>query len=336
MTSSRSYPYFYPPGGPTATDRLLKGAIDLHHHGYPEISFEAKTRMDDVDEMSIARSAGMLGIVLKSHMFPTVGRAYHLRNLVPGIEIFPSITLNYSVGGLNPLAIESAARQGAKVLFMPTWSAAHDIERGGMSKHLRHFLDRAESTLRPGTGIRLTGSNGKLTQQACECLDCARQYNMTVCTGHVSPQESIALADGAKDYGIDEIIFSHPDSGSVGAKREEIRDMCALGAVCEFCALGCLPPIQRIRPAEFVEIVGEIGSDKVILTTDYFFDWSPPGPETMRMLIGSFLALGMTEENVGKMVRDNPARLLGISQDRLKELDQSQDEQRALLDTPAR
>lgn len=310
MSISHTYPY--PPGGPTVIDRLLKGAIDLHHHGYPEISFEAKTRMDDVDEMSIARNAGMTGVVLKSHMFPTVGRAYHLKNLVPGIEIFPSITLNYAVGGLNPLAIESAAKQGAKVVFMPTWSAEHDIQRGGMSKHLRHFLDRADG-LKPGKGIRITGENGKLTQQACECVDAARQYGMTICSGHISPEESIALADGAKDYGIDEIIFSHPDSNSVGANREHVRDMCQLGAVCEFCALGCLPPIQRIHAKEFVDMMSEVSADKVILTTDYFFEWTPPASETMRMLIGSFLALGMSEEDVRKMVRTNPARMLGLN-----------------------
>jgi hypothetical protein len=325
--TSNYYPY--PPGGATATDRILKGAIDLHHHGFPEISFEAKTRLEDVDEMSIARNAGMLGIVLKSHMFPTMGRAYHLRNLVPGIEIFPSITLNYAVGGLNPLAIESAAKQGAKVVFMPTWSAEHDIERGGMSRHLRHFIDRAESTLRPGKGIRLTGTNGKLLQETRECLDCARQYGMTICTGHVSPKESIALALEAKDYGINEVIFSHPDSNSVGANRQEIRDMCALGAVCEFCALGCLPPLMRMKPKDFADIVGDIGEDKVILTTDYFFEWSPPGPETMRMLIGTFLALGMSETAVRKMVRENPARMLGMDADRLAKLDAEQDAHRA-------
>ncbi|SAL76094.1 DUF6282 family protein [Caballeronia telluris] len=331
--TSNYYPY--PPGGPTVTDRILKGAIDLHHHGYPEISFEAKTRLDDVDEMSIARNAGMLGIVLKSHMFPTVGRAYHLRNLVPGIEIFPSITLNYAVGGLNPLAIESAAKQGAKVVFMPTWSAEHDIQRGGMSRHLRHFIDRAESTLRPGKGIRLTGSNGKLLQETRECLDCARQYGMTICTGHVSPRESLALALEAKDYGINEVIFSHPDSNSVGANREEIRDMCALGAVCEFCALGCLPPLMRMKPKDFADIVGDIGEDKVILTTDYFFEWSPPGPETMRMLIGTFLALGMSETAVRKMVRENPARMLGMDADRLTSLDAQQDAHRAQATQPS-
>ena len=311
----------YPPGGPTAADRVLAGAIDLHHHGYPEVSFEQKMRLTDVDELTLARSAGMLGIVLKSHMFPTVGRAYHLRNQVPGIEIFPSITLNYAVGGLNPLAIESAARQGAKAVFMPTWSAANDIERGGMSKHIRHFLDRAETTLTPGTGIRLTGPDGSLTQQTRECLDCAREYGMMISTGHVSAQESIALAQGAKDYGIDEVVFSHPDSGSVGARREEIRDMVALGAVAEFCALGCLPPYLRIRPQEFVEILGEIGDDQVVLTTDYFLESSPPGPETMRMMIAVFLDLGVPERSVRAMVRDNPARLLGLDAGRLAALD---------------
>jgi hypothetical protein len=329
VTNQTYYPY--PPGGPTASDRLLAGAIDLHHHGYPEISFEAKMRLEDVDELAIARSAGMLGVVLKSHMFPTVGRAYHLRNQVPGIEIFPSITLNYSVGGLNPLAMESAALQGAKVVFMPTWSAAHDIERGGMSKHLRHFLPRAESTLRPGTGIRLTGPDGRLTAETNEVLDCARQYGLMVCTGHISPAESLALALGAKDYGINEIVFSHPDSGSVGARREEVRDMCALGAVCEFCALGCLPPYQRIRPQEFAEILIEIGEDKVVLTTDYFFEWAPPGPETMRMLIGTFLDLGVPEQTVRKMVRDNPGRLLGLDAGRFAELDTAHDAVRADL-----
>ena len=321
----RSHHLPHPPGGLTVIDELLKGAIDVHHHGYPEISFDVRTRMEDVDEFAIARDAGMAGIVLKSHVFPTVGRAYHLKNLVPGIEILPSITLNFAVGGLNPMAIEFAARQGAKMLFMPTWSAAHDMERGGMSKHLRHHIDRAEG-LKQEKGIRLTGPDGKLTQQTKECLDAARQFGMVVCSAHVSPQEAIALADGAKEYGIDEVIFSHPDSNSVGATREEIRDMAQLGAVAEFCALGCLPYFQRIRLSDFAEIVSDIGADKSILTTDYFFEWAPPASETLRMMIGSLLMLGMSEEDIRKMVRDTPARMLGWSESDFKRISAEQAE----------
>lgn len=302
-----------PPGGPGAADRLLAGAVDFHHHGYPEISFEARTRMEDADALRTARGAGMAGLVLKSHMWPTVGRAYLLKEQVPGIEILPSITLNFAVGGLNPMAVETAAKQGARMVFMPTWSAAHDIERGGMSAYLRRFLDRA-CELKPERGLRLTGPDGKLLPETRECLDAARQYNMVVCTAHVSPAESLALADGAKDHGIDEVVFSHPDSHSVGASREQIRDMVQLGAICEFCALGCLPMFQRIHPRDFVAILEEISPEKAVLTTDYFFDWAPPAAETLRMLIGTFLELGMPESDVRKLVRDNPARLLGWSE----------------------
>jgi len=318
MVCSHGLPY--PPGGPTRTDRLLLGAIDFHHHGYPEVSFDMLTRMEDSDELAVARHAGMAGIVLKSHMWPTVGRAYHLRKQVPGIEVVPSIVLNFAVGGFNPIAVEAAARQGAKVVFMPTWSAAHDMERGGMSKYLRKFLDRA-TDLKPEHGLRLTDERGRVTAEVRECVSVAADHGMTVCSGHVSPKESLALAQAAKDYGIESIVFSHPDSHSVGATREEIRDMVQLDGYCEFCALGTLPAFQRLKPSEALDIIEEIRPDRAILTTDYFFEWAPPASETLRMLIGTFLDLGMSEADVRTMVRDNPAKMLGWDADKMASIE---------------
>ncbi|MFG1260824.1 DUF6282 family protein, partial [Xanthobacter flavus] len=145
-----------------------------------------------------------------------------------------------------------------------------------------------------------------------ECLAVAAEHKMLVCTAHISPKESIAVAQKAKDYGIESVVFSHPDSNSVAASREEIRDMVALDAVCEFCTLGMLPQFQRISPKLAMEIVSEISADRAIITTDYFFEWSPPASETLRMLAGTFLDLGMPFSDVRKMMKDNPARLLGI------------------------
>ena len=306
-----SIPYPNPPGGPTRADDLVRGAIDLHHHGYPEISFDHRTRHEDVDELAIARAAGMAGVVLKSHMWPTMGRAYHLRQRVPGIDVHSSITLNPIAGGFSPMAVESAALQGARVMFFPTWGAAHDRERGGMSKHLGHFLKQAASLPRD-LGMRATDMSGKVLPEVCECLAVAAEHNLLVCTAHISPAESIAVAQRAKDFGIDSVIFSHPDSNSVAASREEIRDMVALDAVCEFCTLGMLPAYQRITPKLAMEIVQEIKPERAIITTDYFFEWCPPASETLRMLAGTFLQLGMSFSDVSMMMRDNPARLLGM------------------------
>ncbi len=135
---------------------------------------------------------------------------------------------------------------------------------------------------------------------------------MLICTGHISPEESIALAQRAKDFGIDAVVFSHPDSHSVGASREQIRDMVQLNAVCEFCVLGMLPAFQRISPKTAAEIITEIKAENAVITTDYFFEWAPPASETLRMLAGTFLSLGVASSDVRKMLRDNPMRLLGL------------------------
>src|SRR3546814_149268 len=239
----------------------------------------------------------MAGIVLKSHMWPTVGRAYHLKRVVTDLEVISSITLNPAVGGFSPMAIESAALQGARVIFFPTWGAAHDRERGGMSRYMTKFLKHA-GDLVPEAGMRVTDEQGRVRPEAAECLAVAAEHKMIVCTGHISPQESIALAQRAKDFKMETVVFSHPDRHSVGATREEIRDMVQLGAVCEFCALGTLPKFQRLSPGTAVDIIKEITPENSIITTDYFFDWCPPAAETLRMLAGTFLDLGMSVADV--------------------------------------
>jgi len=129
----------------SSADRLLEGAIDLHCHGYPEICFEVKMRAEDLEAAQLAAQAKMKGFVLKSHMWPTVGRAYQLRNQLKGVEVWPSMTLNTSAGGFSPWTVESALKQGAKVIWMPTWSAKNDIQRGGFSHLMKGWLTTMNS-----------------------------------------------------------------------------------------------------------------------------------------------------------------------------------------------
>jgi Family of unknown function (DUF6282) len=303
----------YPPGGPTATDRLLRGAIDLHHHGYPEMSLSVLGRMDDFHEFQLSRSMGLAAVVLKSHMWPTVGRAYLLNQMLPGIDIIPSITLNTIVGGFSPLAVECAALQGARVLFMPTWSAANDIENGGFSNLVGQYVPSAGKLPRE-LALRAVGPNGKVLPEVKECLAVAAEHGMLLCTAHISPTESLAVTAAARDVGIEGIVFSHPDSRSVGATPEHIRDMAELGACCEFCIIGMMPAYQRTSVKSILDTVAAVSASRVIITTDYFGEWFPPGAEMMRLAIGTLLAAGLSEEEIRQMVKTNPERLLAQSE----------------------
>jgi hypothetical protein len=44
---------------------LLEGSIDMHYHGYPELTLNVRTRMDDVEVLKLASNLGMRGIVIR-------------------------------------------------------------------------------------------------------------------------------------------------------------------------------------------------------------------------------------------------------------------------------
>src|SRR5580658_11000514 len=101
----------------------LEGAYDLQVHVAPDV---IGRRIDDLDLAKEFLAKGLCGFVLKSHYFPTAERAHVVTKAVPGIAAYGAITLNHSVGGLNPVALELAGRSGCKIVWMPTVDAANE------------------------------------------------------------------------------------------------------------------------------------------------------------------------------------------------------------------
>src|SRR5947207_9983632 len=66
--------------------RLLKGALDLHFHMDPWTP--ERVRGGGIEEVRMARASGLRGLVIKDHNEPTAPLAYHLRQIVPDIELY--------------------------------------------------------------------------------------------------------------------------------------------------------------------------------------------------------------------------------------------------------
>src|SRR4051794_4121764 len=77
-------------------------------------------RVDDLTLAERFAQVGLAGFVLKSHYVTTAERAAVVRKAVPGVDALGAITLNGSMGGMNPAAVEIAGRLGARVVWMPT------------------------------------------------------------------------------------------------------------------------------------------------------------------------------------------------------------------------
>ena len=232
----------------------------------------------------------MAGFVLKSHHYPTGPVAEILTRVYPGLTVVGAVSLNEEVGGLNVAAVEAAAKTGAHVVWMPTFSANHyTMQQDGR------------------TGIEIA-VNGKLVPEAPAILEVARTHDMAVASGHVSPGEAILLFRAARDMGITRLIATHPTHWST---KEELAEMASLGAYVEHTFLSCTPSRGRTTPAEVASLIRELGPERCVVTSDFGQWMNPPPAEGMRMAIAELLNAGMSPEDVTTVVKTNPRSLVG-------------------------
>lgn len=294
-------------------DVLLQGAFDVHAHSYPEFTLGMPPRVDNVTWARLAAAAGMRGFVMKSHIWPTTTAAQMLRALEPDLEVYGSITLNPPVGGLNPTSVEIAAQTGAKVVWMPTWSARQDPPRGSV------YLDRMRNWLRTvdpekaqtEDGLSVVAADGELLPEVVRIVELCAEYGVTVASGHLPITASRKLSALAGRLGA-RFLLTHPLSGSVGATVEDQLAVVANGGMIEHVFIGCMPMHQRSDPRKLVEAIEAVGPEHCVMASDAIEAWNPPEPEVLRMFIATMLALGVKEDAVHLMTHDNPAKALGL------------------------
>jgi hypothetical protein len=294
---------------PEGFDRLVRGAIDVHVHGRPDLSAGLPNRGDDVAVARLAHAYGMSGWVLKSHLWPTTDRARAIREAMAGtgFTVHGSITLNPPVGGLEPSVVELAAAHGARVVFLPTWGAAADTAREGYITALLSRIAPSFAEYNSRTAIEI--GNGSLTGRAREVVDACRALGLALATGHAGLQESRAVAVHCADIG-QRLLVTHPLHYTTDPAA--LREFVDMGAYVEFCNAPLVHPDGHLSIRDVHEALAAVGAERAILTTDVFSRWVPPEPECLRMFVEQLAYLGWTDEQIATMVATNPRELLGV------------------------
>ena len=278
-----------------AIDRLMEDSVDIHVHFAPDPRVER--RADALEVARQAQAAGMRGLVLKSHEFPTQPVAYTVGRMVQGISLVGGVTLDIEVGGLNPAAVSASALIGGRVVWMPTYSARADRRHKGLDG-----------------GIYILDEHGKMVPEMYPILDTIRRHDMVLATGHLSTEESMVLVDEARNLGIGRIVVTHGStmSFSTGMTVEDMATLAKKGAFIEHCVHVMMPLTHRLDPSKLADMIRTIDPERCIISTDFGQAYHPIAPEGLRMGIATLLQAGMEEVEVGMMVKDNPSRLLGL------------------------
>ncbi len=289
---------------------LLKGAIELHVHSGPDLF---PRLLDHVELVRLAKDAGYRAIVLKSQNMGTADRVPFIRMLVPDIDVFGSLTLNYSVGGINPFAVNAAIGFGAKIIWMPTIDARHHMSYfGGLGqfgssikseKKLPDFYKNAK-------GLTVLSDDGKLLPEVRDILDLIASSRIVLGFGHGSANEWLALAKGCRDAGVKKMIIDHPNTPFTKIPLETQIELAKMGVKMNCVASEISPRFYCITPKELVKNIKQLGAENVLISTDVGQVTNPNPIETMRSYIQILLDEGITPSEVKTMFHDTPAAFL--------------------------
>jgi len=289
---------------------LLKGAIELHVHSGPDLF---PRLLDHVELVRLAKNAGYRAIVIKSQNMGTADRVPFIRMLVPDIDVFGSVTLNYSVGGINPFAVNAAIGFGAKVVWMPTIDARNHMNFfGGLGqfgssikseKKLPEFYKKVK-------GLTVLSDDGQLLPEVRDILDLIAANRVALSFGHGNLNEMLALAKGCRDAGVKKMFVDHPDIGFTKVPLEAQVELTKMGVKMNYVAAEISPRFYCIPPKEIVKNMRQVGVQNALLSTDVGTLTNPDPIEMMRTYVQILLEEGLTPSDVKTMLHDNPAAML--------------------------
>ena len=299
------------PPSKTARD-LVRGGYDLHVHSGPDV---IQRIAHDVDIARQFKAHGLAGFVIKSHYAPTAGRAALARALVPEVNTIGSITLNGAVGGMNALAVEMAAREGARLVWFPTVDAENEPvgreplvpgQRVPFWAHMQHQM-RDEGVF--SAAVPVVDGEVVILPETLEVLRSIARHDMILATAHLSRDEIFAVVDAAIGVGVKRIVVTHPEFPSQSLTAVDQAALAERGAFLEHCMAPVL--FGKHSWQLMFDNVRYAGIEQATFASDIGQPKNPPVQDGLALIADACLEAGFTKDEVHRMLVVNTRGLVG-------------------------
>ena len=321
------------------SQELLKGAIDIHVHAGPHI-FSSPRRVDPFQAAFQARDAGMRAIVYMDVFEMSNGTAWLVNRVVPDFQTYGGLILNTVYGGMNPRAVKTAISygDGAKYVSFGAHSTYYQAAREGrlvegsfvpLSELYPQFK---EEELDRCIRIPLDEAPGPKLDEILRLIAVNPQIYMI--TGHVSAEEAVRLVDLAGEYGIEKVVVS--SAVTKISDMSQLEYMADRGAFIEYTLAAythttSIPKTHYYVEREYASIdegmnegpgggvklvaeqISELGAERCIIATDFGVYTLPEPVEGLREFIACLLDLGIPADDIRKLAKENPEKVLGLS-----------------------
>jgi hypothetical protein len=312
VTPTAANPTAWRDTDPGLPDRLLEGAIDLHCHSGPSVM---PRYFDHYDAMQEASSVGMRALLIKDHYYSATPVTEVLNKHFSHLKVtlLSGVPLNNTTGGLNLYAVEHGIKLGAKLVWMPTFSAKNHLDHHKQDEHFKDKFPQTKKVMIEPTPLTVTNGAGKLLPEVLPILDLIAESDIVLSSGHLHISEIWPLFEEAKRRGVKRLLCNHP-TYVVDASLDDMRRLVGMGAYMEHSMCMFVPDskFKFYDPAELQAMITAGTVDHTILGSDLGQIGNPRLIDGFKNVIETCLDLGYSEADVRKMVSTNAADLIGL------------------------
>jgi Family of unknown function (DUF6282) len=293
---------------------LVQGAYDLHVHVAPDVP---QRRIDDRALAQRFAELGLAGFALKSHYTSTAERAQVVSALCDDVEVIGTLTLNRAVGGMNALAVEIAARERARIVWMPTVDSpaetagrteAKDGDKVPQWARLQHELRGLGLGVDP---VHVTDRDGRLLPDARDVLRAIARHGLVLATGHLARDDTFAIVDAALAEGVADVVVTHPEFPCQDFSVEDQRAFAERGCLIERCLS---TPLSGKTTWEHVfDGVRAVGVEHSLFSSDCGNPDYPPVEDGLALWADRLLGAGFDADETREMIVTQSRRLAGAS-----------------------
>jgi hypothetical protein len=293
-------------------ERLLVGAVDLHCHSGPSVMPRS---IDHIEAAKEASDVGMKALLFKDHYYSVTPVTELLMNHFShlNVQLLSGVPLNNTSGGLNRYAVDHGINLGAKLVWMPTFSAENHINAHKKDKDFEEKFPTTKEAMLAPTPLRVTTNDGLLLDEVKFILDLIAGNDLVLSSGHLHISEIWPLFDEAKKRGVSRLLCNHP-TYIVGASLTDITQLVSIGAYIEhsMCMFVQRSKYKFYEPEELNNMIKAAGIDKTILGSDLGQVGNPSPVDGFRAVINMCLDLGYNEQEIHQLVSKNASKLMGI------------------------
>ncbi|MFD0520710.1 DUF6282 family protein [Paractinoplanes durhamensis] len=266
-------------------------------------------RIDDLTLAARFAEVGLAGFVIKSHYLTTAERASVVRAAVPGTDVLGAITLNGSMGGMNPAAVEIAGRLGARIVWMPTVdsrnqrsSTAADLPGSKPAMWGALQADLHAQGIVPDV-VEVVDADGSVLEKVRQVLRVIARHDLVLATGHLSAPEILAVVRAAREEGVRRVVVTHPEFTSQRLTVAQQQELAAEGALLERCFT--TPYTGKVSWDDLFANIRAVGVEHSVLSSDLGQPFNPPVEDGLALFADRLLEAGFTADEIRTMAVTN-------------------------------